>query len=312
MTKELEVANQEDINKDLDAIESYINHVYERGVMLIDNRLWDGIDIFRYKGWWKNFSGTEERLLAALLIDRLIYRSEEHMLSMLYDLFTMSIPNCMRICDDPNYKNNRKLLDILCNRCKSVRLVNINEDSIPSQSSGEIIHLVNHNMGVKRENIIVQKEIDKEYNQGVRTFILMDDMICSGEQIKKALDVINPSGYKEAFFYVAVCCACDDGINYVHDYYPQVGIAYTEYLTVGDHSFFKSLDYTKIPFESMEKLKEFYESFTTPRKFLSKKLYGKNDMSLVYAFQNSTPNASLPILYWKSSEFNQFLNKRGS
>lgn len=302
----------EEFKQDQDAIESYINHVYERGIMLIDNRLWDGIDVFHYKGWWNNFSGTQERLLAALLIDRLIYRSEEHMLSMLFDLFTMSIPNCMRLCSDPNYSHNRKLLSILCGNCQNIRLVNINEENVPSQSSGEIIHLVNHNMGVKRHNIIVQKDIQVEYDKGVRVFILMDDMICSGEQIKETLDAINPSSYKDAYFYVAVCSACDDGIEYIHRYYPTIGIAYTEYLSVKEHSFFQSLDYTKIPFNSLEKLKDFYESFTKPKGFLKNKLYGKNGMALVYAFQNSTPNASLPVLYWKSQEFNQFLNKRGS
>ena len=151
---------------DQDIIETYINHVYERGVMLIENRLWSGIDIFRYKGWWNNFNSTEERLLAALLIDRLIYRSEEHILSMLFDLFVMAIPNCMRLCRDANYSNNRKLLELLTNNMDyHIRLVNINGENQPSQSSGEIINLINHQMDVKREWLIYQKDIQKEYHK---------------------------------------------------------------------------------------------------------------------------------------------------
>ena len=281
--------------------------------MLIENRLWNGIDIFRYKSWWKNFTGTQERLLAALLIDRLIYRSEEHMMSMLFDLFTMSLPNCMRLQHDPNYQKNRKLLSVLCQRKESgIRLVNFNEQNKPSQSSGEITNFINHYMNVKRNNIINQDNIDSSYNNGVRTFILVDDMICTGGQIKTALDMIKPEYYKDAKFYVAVCCACDQGLTHVHTYYPNIGIAYTEFLTVDDHSFFKSLDYTKIPFESADKLKQFYEEFTIPKKFLKNKLYGKGELALDYAFQNSTPNASLPILYWSNDQFYQFLNKRGA
>lgn len=45
----------ENIIQDQDAIEAYINHVFMRGNMLIENRLWNGIDIFRYRSWWKKF-----------------------------------------------------------------------------------------------------------------------------------------------------------------------------------------------------------------------------------------------------------------
>ena len=299
--------------QDQDAIEAYINHVYMRGTMLIENRLWNGIDIFRYRSWWKNFSGTQERLLAALLIDRLIYRSEEHMLSMLFDLLTISLPNCMRLQGDANYQRNRKLLTLLRqNKETNIRLVNFNEKDKPSQSSGEITNILNHFMKVKRKYIITQNLIESSYKDGVRTFILVDDMICTGGQIKTALDTIQPDRYIDAKFYVAVCCACDGGLTHIHDYYPNIGIAYTEYLIVEDHSFFKSLDYSKIPFKSIEELKHFYEEFTIPKKFIKNKLYGKGDLALVYAFQNSTPNASLPILYWSNDHFYQFLNKRGA
>ena len=303
----------ERIIQDQDAIEAYINHVFMRGTMLIENRLWNGIDIFRYRSWWKNFSGTQERLLAALLIDRLIYRSEEHMLSMLFDLLTMSLPNCMRLNGDANYQRNRKLLTLLRqNKGANIRLVNFNEKDKPSQSSGEITNIINHYMKVKRKYIIAQDLIEKSYQEGVRTFILVDDMICTGGQIKTALDAIKPNNYADAKFYVAVCCACDEGLTHIHNYYPNIGIAYTEYLVVEDHSFFKSLDYSKIPFESIEELKKFYEEFSIPKKFLKNKLYGKGDLALVYAFQNSTPNASLPILYWSIDQVYQFLNKRGA
>ena len=43
----------EEIIQDQESIESYIQHVYDRGSKLIEYRLWDGLDIFRYKGWLK-------------------------------------------------------------------------------------------------------------------------------------------------------------------------------------------------------------------------------------------------------------------
>ena len=41
----------EEIIQDQESIESYIQHVYDRGAKLIEYRLWDGLDFFRYKGW---------------------------------------------------------------------------------------------------------------------------------------------------------------------------------------------------------------------------------------------------------------------
>lgn len=300
------------LGQDQESIESYINHVCERGMMLIRNGLWDGIDLFRYKGWWKNFEGMKERLLAALLVDRLIYRSEEHMKSMLFDLLTVAVPNCMRLCGDKDYAKNRKLLTKLCeNGDNGIRLVNINEQDQPSQSSGEIVNFVNHYMNVRRKNIIYQHNVVRDYENGARIFILVDDIICTGVQIKTALDGIMPERMEDARFYVAVCCACKEGIENIKKIYPHVGIAYTELLDE-NHAFFNSLEYEKIPFENKDKLRDYYEEYALKKKFEKKGLYGKNDMALVYAFQNSTPNASLPILYWKNKVFHQFLNKRGS
>lgn len=299
--------------QDQESIETYIQHIYKRGIMLIRNGLWDGIDPLRFKAWFNNFTSVEERLLAALLVDRLIYRSQKHMISMLFDLFTISIPNCMRLGNDPNYQQNRRLLTRLCeNRDNQIRLVNINEDDQPSQSSGEIINIVNHQMNIKRRNLIYQKDIFGNYQNGARTFILIDDMICTGEQMCSALDKIGINKYPECCFYIAVCCACKDGIVFIHKKYPNIQIAYTELLTKEEHSFFYSIDEKKIPLEVMSNLKDFYEKFTIGKKFNKQQLYGKGNMALVYAFQNSTPNASLPILYYKTNSFNQFLNKRGS
>lgn len=300
------------LEQDQESIEAYIEHVYERGMMLIRNGLWAGIDLFKYKGWWKNFVRTKERLLAALLVDRLIYRSEEHMKSMLFDLLTVAVPNCMRLCGDKDYAKNRKLLTKLCeNVDHGIRLVNINEQDQPSQSSGEMVNFINHHMNVRRKNIIVQQNVAKDYEEGARIFILMDDITCTGGQIKAALDGIKPERMKDARFYVAVCCACMKGIENIKKTHPQVGIAYTE-LLIEDHAFFDSLEYEKIPFENKDDLRSFYEDYAQKKKFNTNRLYGKDDMALVYAFQNSTPNASLPILYWKNNVFNQFLNKRGS
>lgn len=299
--------------QDQELIESYIHHVFERGAKLIELRFWDGLDLFRYKGWLKNFSTMEERLFAALVIDRLIYRSNEHVKSMLIDLFTMCIPNSMRLNNDPFYQQNRNLWTRLCERRDyHIRLVNTNDDDKPSQSSGDLINMVNHQMNVKQKNTIYLHQIESEYKNNVNTFILLDDIICTGEQVRGSLDLIGIERYPDARFYIAVCCACDKGISYIQEKYPQVPIAYTEKLTVERHSFFNSIDFNQLPFKSREQLISFYEEFSRDKGIGNSMLYGKGELALAYAFESSTPNASLPILYYNTDKFNQFLNKRGS
>lgn len=303
----------EEIVQDQESIESYIQHVFDRGAKLIEYRLWDGLDIFRYKGWLKNFSSLEERLFAALIIDRLIYRSNEHVKSMLVDLFTMCIPNSMRLNNDPFYQQNRNLWTRLCERRDyNIRLVNTNDDDKPSQSSGDLLNMVNHQMNVKQNYTIYLHQIDGEYKNNVNTFILLDDMICTGEQMRGSLDQIKIENYPNARFYIAVCCACDQGINYIREKYPQVPIAYTEKLDVARHSFFNSIDFNNLPFKSKDELIAFYEEFSHNKGIGKSMLFGKGGLALAYAFESSTPNASLPILYYKTAKLNQFLNKRGS
>jgi hypothetical protein len=303
----------EKVIQDQESIESYIQHVFQRGEMLIQNKLWDGLNIVKYRGWLNNFITMEERLLAALLIDRLIYRSNEHVMSMLIDLFTVCIPNSMRLNNDPYYQQNRKLWTRLCERSdRHIRLVNTNDKDKPSQSSGDLLNTVNHQMNLKQGNTIYLNQIDREYNKGVNTFILLDDMICTGEQMRTTLDQINFEQYPDVRFYIAVCCACDEGISYIHEKYPKIPIVFTEKLKVSQHSFFQSIDFGSIPFENMEKMKIFYEEFTKGKGFNPSSLYGKGNLALVYAFESSTPNASIPILYFRTAKFNQFLNKRGS
>lgn len=40
----------EKVIQDQESIESYIQHVFQRGEMLIQNKLWDGLNIVKYRG----------------------------------------------------------------------------------------------------------------------------------------------------------------------------------------------------------------------------------------------------------------------
>ena len=40
-------------------------------------------------------------------------------------------------------------------------------------------------------------------------------------------------------------------------------------------------------------------------------IYGRGDLGLVYAFQDNTPNNSLPILHFHNDNLSMLLNKRG-
>ena len=40
-------------------------------------------------------------------------------------------------------------------------------------------------------------------------------------------------------------------------------------------------------------------------------IYGRGDLGLVYAFQDNTPNNSLPILHFHNENLSMLLNKRG-
>ena len=229
-------------DEDKESVETYVESVFSRSEMFIDMGIWHGIDKVSLRAWRNNFTTVEERYFSALVLDNLTYRTEDHVKSMLIDLFTIGIPNAFRLNADELYETMRFSLTLLKNsKDIPIRIVNTNHTS--TQSSGYYAFMLNHVMGYHRDYFCDLDKIEEHYHKGIRHFILIDDIICSGEQIDTVLQQIDFQKFKDARFYIAACAMHDEGMRLLREKYSHVKYAYAEHLTQ-NVSFLDGVDYS--------------------------------------------------------------------
>lgn len=297
-------------DEDKESVETYVESVYSRSEKFIDVGIWHGIDKVNLRAWRNNFTTVDERYFSALVLDNLTYRTEDHVKSMLIDLFTIGIPNAFRLNDDEMYKTIRYSLLLFKNR-KDIPVRIVNTNHAPTQSSGYYVFMLNHVMGFHRDYFCKLDEIEAHYDKGIKHFILIDDIICSGEQIDTVLKLIDIQKYKDVAFYIAACAIHDDGMKLLGEKYPHVKYAYAEHLTQ-NVSFLDGVDYSYPVVCTRDILDRFYKKMLKEKGFEARKPYGIIGMGLNYAFDKSVPNDCIAVLHLHNEQFNGLLKKRGS
>ena len=297
-------------DEDKESVETYVESVFSRSEMFIDMGIWRGIDKVSLRAWRNNFTTVDERYFSALVLDNLTYRTEDHVKSMLIDLFTIGIPNAFRLNSDELYETMRFSLTLLKNsKDIPIRIVNTNHTS--TQSSGYYAFMLNHVMGYHRDYFCNLDEIEEHYHKGIRHFILIDDIICSGEQIDTVLQQIDFQKFKDARFYIAACAMHDEGMRLLREKYSHVKYAYAEHLTQ-NVSFLDGVDYSFPVTCTRDILDRFYKNMLKEKGFGVRHPYGIIGMGLNYAFDKSVPNDCIAVLHLHNEQFNGLLKKRGS
>lgn len=290
----------------------YYNSIKARCEKLIEYGIWYGIDFYQFKAWLNNFTTEREKFFSALVLDSLIFRSEEQVLSMLYDLLTRDLHNIWRLKEDSLYDKNNNPLALLRRRYPKIdfRIVTTVKCSDPNTKSGfHMIYLLNHQMGVRAEWTIRVSEIEKCYNEGVRCFLLLDDISCTGEQIADILKEININQYDNAKFYVALCTIHEVAFNRLKTEFPSIEIVYTEFLD-RKNDFFDSIPIDATDYQDKQEAIDKYLSFLKTKNISYKPPLGKGGLSLTYAFSHNVPNNCLPILHYENNSFKKLINKR--
>lgn len=297
-------------DEDKESVETYVESVFSRSEMFIDMGIWRGIDKVSLRAWRNNFTTVDERYFSALVLDNLTYRTEDHVKSMLIDLFSIGIPNAFRLNADELYETMRFSLTLLKNSKNiPIRIVNTNHTS--TQSSGYYAFMLNHVMCYHRDYFCDLDEIEVHYHKGIRHFILIDDIICSGEQIDTVLQQIDFQKFKDARFYIAACAMHDEGMRLLREKYSHVKYAYSEHLTQ-NVSFLDGVDYSFPVTCTRDILDRFYKNMLKEKGFGVRHPYGIIGMGLNYAFDKSVPNDCIAVLHLHNEHFNGLLKKRGS
>ena len=296
-----------------DKADLFIRKKKEECERLIQLHIWDGIDSNSLRAWMKNFSSTEEKFFAACILDWLVYRNDKHVLSMIHDLFTKHLHNQWRLDKNPLYSEDNNPLILLKNKWNEINfryvtaVTKIDKDT---KSGYHIISQMNHKMGISSKWNIKCAEIPEFYNKGIRTFVFVDDIIGTGEQMKTILKEANIEEYEDIYVYVLVCAGHETGLNELKKEFPKVRVLCAEFIP-NNSNFFEQIPKDEFEKTSIDEMRQWYVEFMRSKNVSNDNILGRGNLGLLYAFQNNVPNDSLPILYYKNEKLDNLLNKRG-
>lgn len=289
----------------------YYGAIKERCSKLIDYRVWDGIDKNRLDAWLKNFDSDKDRFFAACILDHLVYRSEEQTISMLYDLLSRDLDNLFRLNGISLDKSPLELLrdKYDCHDPKFRIVSAVKPEDAASKSGYLMCNLIVHHLSVYDRWVITPGMIDREAESGIKIFVLLDDIICSGSQMKETIEKWNLTHKNDLIFCIAVCAAHEKGIHVINENYPNIKIAFTEKLKTED-SIFNHICLRDFDCETKEDIEEYYKTLMRKKNVRYGNLLGFANIALLYAFKHNVPNNCLPIIHYSNDTFSPLIAKK--
>jgi len=289
----------------------YYDNVKTRCLKLIKFGIWSGVDSNKLDAWLNNFETDREKYFSACILDSLIFRSTDQTISMLFDLLTRDLNNLFR-SESVIYDNKTNPLFLLKNKYldPQFRLVAAVKPNDPPSKSGYLMNsILVHQLGVYENWTITPMQINSLIENGITNFVLIDDIICTGDQICDTIETWSLDKYTEAKFYIATCAAHECGINRINEKYMNIKVAFTEELKYSN-SFFETLDFQLSEYSDYNDAIDKYKSFLQKKGVKNKDVLGYGELGLVYGFDHNVPNASMPIIHYDCSTFSSLLNKR--
>ncbi|EAQ96148.2 phosphoribosyltransferase-like protein [Congregibacter litoralis] len=272
-----------------------------------------GIESIRLDAWWQQFIGDEEKYFAACLLERLIFRSRRQVDSALRAVFRGNLNGAVTGKQwDGTLVSNLRLRDD-----PKIRLVPVIRDHDPPTKSGPyILRQLARTLRVEQGWMCWPWQVEQHLRESAtETIIFVDDFLGTGSQFEKfykrwQLEKLLSSGID--LHYVPIV-ACSTGIEYLKKQFANLSITPAELLD-DSHRFFQSQYWDEKTRGSIDatQAKNWYLDFCAknsigPRK--GKNALGFGELELTFGFYHSTPNNSLPILWFQSDNWKPLLRR---
>lgn len=282
----------------------YSEAVFSRCRDLIGYQLWSGLQRPRLDAWINNFRTDEERYFAARVLDALIYRSDDQTLALMRQLFSRVVPDYARIHKLPGslqriYTSLREAhID------PRVRLVPVIPPGSPPTKSGPVIarHL-KRALRFSEQWIIHPDRVASEFGNA-DAFVFIDDFLGTGEQFSGFLSATGLDAHVSTSTFVYACLAGhSEGIGMLQGSFPQLHISTVECLDDSHAIFHPKAGSFPDEVNSAESARDFYYQLLADRgiHIVGPDRRGFGHLEVVYAFEHSVPDNSLPILWWDGS-----------
>lgn len=291
----------------------YADRIFSRCRDLISYHFWSGIEQHRLDAWVANFRTPEERYFGARVLDALIYRSNAQTLALLRELLSRVLPDLARI-----HGLSLHLQDLLPKLREpgpdpGVRIVPvIPPGSAPTKSGVILARHLKRALKIKEDWILHPDELPNVLGSG-RVIIFVDDFLGTGHQFSNFFQNIGLSTHATGNCFIYGCLAAHEkGVDHLSSQCPNVHIATVERLDDSHALFHDAAGSFPDGANSAECAKDFYYQLLNDRGFgnLGSDRRGYGHLEIVYAFEHSVPDNSLPILWWDKSSRWQHLFDR--
>jgi hypothetical protein len=291
----------------------YADKIFSRCRDLISYHFWSGMPQHRLDAWIANFRTPEERYFAARVLDALIYRSDDQTLALLRELITRVIPDYARIHGLPPQLQDMYLKLRSPSMDPGIRIVPVLPPGAAPTKSGVILarHL-KRALKIKENWIIHPDTVPAAISDG-HTIIFVDDFLGTGDQFTKFLKATKLVPVASSTCFIYGCLAAhEEGIGFLRKECPSVHVATVEKLDDSHALFHNSAGSFPDGINSVDCAKEFYYQLLDDRGFgiIGPNRRGFGHLEIVYAFEHSVPDNSLPILWWDHSSQWQHLFDR--
>ncbi|MFY0678395.1 MAG: hypothetical protein JXR18_14050 [Neptuniibacter sp.] len=266
---------------------------------LIRQNILSGISPTDLVSWYGNFKTSEERYLAAHLLDSMVFRSEEMLKSTCRHILVKILPDllpeldCQSICE---------LRRFLSRRTYQPRVVfsTVPADK-PGKSGDQLLRLFMRETGTNND---YKRHAHNwtNYPNSVVAMVLIDDMVGTGTQFSNFYKKHQLSSCPFRVIYIPLF-AHSDGIEAIEKNCPSVELYPVEILGK-DHDFFREDKkspgfgiWAKDQKNTVGDVRSFYLSLLRDRGISIGDPFGYGDLGLTVYTHMSSPNNSLHSFY---------------
>lgn len=279
------------------------DEVVKKCYSFIHLKYWDKIEKRHLDRWLSNFKSSEERYLAALILNKVIYRNQKSIISSLTQLFHIILPDLLskyKIFDheldleeweqELQSKDFQKHTNFLFSEIVTDKLGN---------SSSFYMRLL-------RENFIHHsflRSIKIDNFDSKEALIFIDDIIGSGTQASEFISEYKEKleQYRIVFFIPLI--AHEKGLNKIKETCDieninNIVISPIELLSQ-HNSFFQFKNNKFDGLNTIQDLKDLYEEIVDRHSLVENRhfLYGLGELELLLLFSTGVPDNTLPLIY---------------
>lgn len=292
-----------------DCSSAFANSVFVDCRKLIDAHIWP-IASASYDNWTRQFSSAEERYFAAALLCCLKMRSRKQFEAGLVSLFRGSVSRQLF----PN-EHDLHLGELLLRKGSKVCLVPVICDDDPPTKSGPLVMRRLQRLLRCHSSTMVWpwRAIELVEANSVDTIVFVDDFLGGGTQFEKFFKRWNfVSKITAAKMLYAPVTAHQTGLDHLAGLWPHLSVICGERLN-DSHNFFSDEVWSRVGHGTVtaNDASNWYQDFANARGIVPSSTghLGVGSLALTYGFEHSTPNNSLPTLWYKSRTWQPLLER---